>query len=125
MIIGIGTDLLDIKRVNRILENKHSIFLAKTYTREEHKQATFSSNSNHYYATRFAGKEAIFKTLSIVGNHVNLRDIEILNNEAGIPYVQVSGRIREVGKTMGIEEFKISFSSDGDYVLAFAIAHSY
>ncbi|MFS1026843.1 holo-ACP synthase [Enterococcus casseliflavus] len=124
MIIGIGTDLLSTKRVNTILENGSSIFLNKTYTSEEHEQALSTSNSNHYYATRFAGKEAVFKTLTIAGNHIDLREIEILNNETGIPYVNVTGKLKKVAETKGIKDFKVSFSSDGNYVLAFVIAHA-
>lgn len=124
MILGIGTDLLNIKRLENVLKGESHIFLNKTFTREEQIQALSSSNPNHYYAARFSGKEAVFKTLFISGNYINLREIEILNNEIGIPCVKVTGKLKEIAVSKGIRDFKISFSSDGDYSLAFVIAHS-
>lgn len=80
MIKGIGIDTVEIKRMASSIENK--AFIDKCFTQKE--IANCHGDEATYYATRFAGKEAVFKALK---KHDNFLSIEILNNIDGSPYV--------------------------------------
>ena len=122
MVVGIGTDILNIGRMKTILsaENKNS-FLKKTFTDEECDQAELRDDKTLYYASRFCGKEAVFKTLG--AEDIRLNEIEILNDKNGTPYVTLYREaLRKSRELKSISEIDISLSSDTDYVVAFAVA---
>lgn len=80
MIKGVGIDTVEIKRMAKSIENK--TFIEKCFTKNE--IANMHGDEATYYATRFAGKEAVFKALKDINNFL---EIEILNNADGSPYV--------------------------------------
>lgn len=75
-----------------------------------------------YFATRFAAKEAVFKSIGIDGNTVRLDDIEISNNQYGAPEVRLTGELAAIAEKQGIKSIQISLSWDGEYAVAFAVA---
>ncbi|MBQ1483542.1 MAG: holo-ACP synthase [Erysipelotrichaceae bacterium] len=108
MILGIGTDIVDISRVRKAISNA---FLAKVLSGEELEKAASMSEERkiQFTAGRFAAKEAIIKALS--GHEVpDLRDLNITNNEKGKPEI--------VYKDYKLE---ISISHEKDYAIAFAV----
>lgn len=122
MILGVGTDILQIRRIYSTVSNIHDAFVKKTFTENEIQQALKREDPMLYFATRFAGKEAVFKSLHCGGNDVLLSEIEILNDEKGIPKVSLSGRALKLAEEKGICEIQISLSYETDFALAFAIA---
>lgn len=124
MIIGVGTDILSKNRINDILSGDCNVFIAKTFSAKEIEQAEERMIPNNYYATRFAGKEAVFKTFSISGNHINLTEIEILEGKYGAPTVTLTGKMKEIAIEKGINKIYISLSFDTDYIVAYATALS-
>ncbi|MGI6333328.1 MAG: holo-ACP synthase [Saccharofermentanales bacterium] len=123
MIIGIGTDILDINRLRRCPEDllPDAPFLIKTYTAAERAAAEERPDKIAYLATRFAGKEAVFKALGIGGDRIRLNEIEILNDGDGRPQVTLTGRMKELADRCGVLEVKLSLSYENDYAIAFAI----
>ena len=97
-------------------------FLVKTFSKREIAEANSRINLLVYYATRFAGKEAVYKTLNWDGAHFGFSDIEILNRENGQPYVTLYGKPEKFAKDNGIERISISLSYDDEYAIAYAIA---
>lgn len=95
-----------------------------TYSEKEQAEAAARHNTYAYYAGRFCGKEAVFKTLGISGVHVVFNEIEILNDENGTPSVTLHGALRKIAEEKGIRELLISLTSDGEYAEAFAIAQT-
>ena len=67
------------------------------------------------YATRFSGKEAVFKALNLNGNAIRLNEIEILENENGQPQVTLHGKAEQFAKEKEITSVMISLSYDTDY----------
>lgn len=125
MIIGIGTDILDIDRIKLLYEKGNSTwesFKNKTYTPNEIALAQSRPLPYQCYATRFAGKEAVFKSLDIVNNKIRIYDIEILEGENGRPYVNLNGVTKELALERGITKIEISLSYEDKYALAFATA---
>jgi phosphopantetheine--protein transferase-like protein len=72
------------------------------------------------YATRFAGKEAVFKALHINGEDIRLNEIEILELENGQPFITLHGKAERISKERGISQIHISLSYDTDYAIAYA-----
>lgn len=122
MIMGIGTDILYIKNLNPASLLPGDAFLRATYTPAEQEAAAKREVPLWYYATRFAGKEAIFKCLGAHPNGARLSDIEILNDEIGAPHVTLHGALAAHAQQKGIYSVHISLSYDTDYAQAFAVA---
>jgi holo-[acyl-carrier protein] synthase len=124
MILGIGTDILKIQRILDVSGNADDPFFRNTYTAKEQEEAEGRHNPALYYATRFAGKEAVFKCLGVDGKDIKLNEIEILGSEIGQPYVVLSGNAQAAATKKGIRNIAISLSYDNDYAIGFAVAEN-
>ena len=122
MVHGIGTDILKISNIAHMVSNESDPFVRKTFTENELQLISSRPIPQNSFATRFAGKEAVFKTLGIDGNHFYLNQIEILENSIGQPTVNLLGKANEIAKKKGITTIHISLSYDTDYATAFAVA---
>ena len=120
--LGVGTDILSINRIKAILEHDSGSFVGRTFTVREQKAADQRNDSVLFYATRFAGKEAIFKCLDLDPESIDLKEIEILNSPSGRPEVFFKGNLRKVLQQKGIKKVDLSLSYENDYVLAFAMS---
>jgi len=94
MIIGIGTDIISINRIEYALEAFGSKFLQRILTERERNyliEITNKENKVAYLAKRFAAKEAVSKALGTgIGEDLSFQDIEVSNNLEGKPIVTVS-----------------------------------
>lgn len=91
MIIGIGTDLIELNRIEAILKNKGDSFLNRILTDKEIERCPLHPKRKvEYIAGRFAGKEAVAKALATgIGNQLSWRDIEITNQSSGKPEITI------------------------------------
>ena len=94
MEIYTGIDIIEVERIQNNIENYGNSFLNKIYTENEI-QYCESKKVNRYqsYAGRFAAKEAVFKAISKLLNNkfdIGWKDIEILNQADGRPFVQLN-----------------------------------
>lgn len=119
---GIGADILSVEHIRNSFDDSSHAFLQKTYTTREQDEALCRPDAMLYYATRLAGKEAVFKSLGISADGVRLNDIEILNAADGHPVVALSGLVQRLAQEKGVTKVLISLSSDRGYVVAFAVA---
>lgn len=122
MVFGIGTDIFKKSRLIKFDGANPDPFYLKVFTCEELSQARLRSDSDNYLASRFAGKEAVFKCFGIDGNRVRLNEIEILTSDFGIPVVSLSGSLKMIASQIGIERIHISLSYDEDSFVAVAVA---
>ena len=123
MIHGIGTDILALKRIQSLGgEGFDDPFFRRTFTDEEFRQGLLRSDPHIYFASRFAAKEAVFKSLQIDGNHIRLSDIEIGVSDCGSPSVMLCGRLKKIADDKGIQKIHLSLSWEDGHVLAFAVA---
>jgi holo-[acyl-carrier protein] synthase len=118
MIVGIGTDVVQIPRIEKILQKYHDLFGIKILNSLEQEilQSTPKCAHASFLAKRFAAKEAISKALGTgIGSHIGFKDIVILNNLAGKPYVALENNI-------AAQNFKIDITIADDYPVAIAFA---
>ncbi len=116
MIAGIGTDIIEIARVEKAAT---PAFLKRVYTERE--QAYCEARGTGRYASygaRWAGKEAVLKAFGTGLRRGSLLDIEILNDELGCPRVQLSGYFEQLAREMGISRIWLSLSHARDYATA-------
>lgn len=105
--MNIGTDILYIPRLEKILNNA---FINKVYTKKEIEIANSQLVPLHFYATRFAAKEAIIKATN---GRYDFKEIEILKDIDGKPLANIVNK-PEI-------KISISLSYDNDYAIAFCI----
>ena len=122
MILGIGTDLLNLQRIRAIRCLDKDPFIVKSFTEKERAQAFMRPVPADYFATRFAGKEAVFTCLGVDGNALLPKEVEILGTETGAPQVTLLGNGEAIARQKGIRSIQISLSYDTDYAIAFAVA---
>jgi holo-[acyl-carrier protein] synthase len=92
MIIGVGTDLIDIRRVERTLERFGERFIVRVFTATERARAERHVNRAAAYAKRYAAKEACAKALGTgFRRGVYWRDIGVLNRPSGQPVLELTG----------------------------------
>ena len=91
-IFGIGTDIVNIKRIERTLKGKNNNLKRRIFSKNEITYCEKKKNPFSYYAKRFAAKEALSKALGTgISNGVNFKDIEILNDNSGKPSIKLKG----------------------------------
>ena len=114
MIVGIGTDLVEIARVKKACEKQ--AFLSRIYTEEERRQA---EGAGRFRISRLAGdfavKEAVAKALGTGFRTFMPVDIEVLRDTVGTPYVVLY-------REMGIERIHVSITNEKEYALAYVVA---
>jgi holo-[acyl-carrier protein] synthase len=92
MIIGIGTDLVDIRRIERTIQRHGNRFLVRIFTDAERARAGRRADAVGTYAKRFAAKEACAKALGTgFRKGVFFRDIGVVNLPSGKPTLQLAG----------------------------------
>lgn len=130
MIVGIGTDIIQIQRIEKILSLHPTLFLNKYFSFYELQRYENQRENKKIYASKiaklFAGKEAFVKALGTGFRFgINLHDIEILSNELGKPYINITGETQKyIEKTF--QNYKnlryyISLSDDYPTGTAFVI----
>lgn len=120
MIYGIGTDMVEIARIQKAIE-KNSRFLEKVYTEEEIRYCQRKKNAWQSFAARFAAKEAVSKALGTGIGKIALTDIEIVNRSSGQPYVELYGAAKLYAQEHNITRVHISLSHSEVYAIATAI----
>jgi holo-[acyl-carrier protein] synthase len=92
MILGVGSDIIDIRRIERTIERHGERFLSRIFTDEERAKAERRSTRIDTYAKRFAAKEACAKALGTgLRNGVFWRDMGVVNLPSGRPTMQLTG----------------------------------
>jgi holo-[acyl-carrier protein] synthase len=96
MIIGIGNDLIDIRRVQKVMERHGARFIERIFTEIEQKKSDGRKNRAASYAKRFAAKEACAKALGTgIRDGVFWRDMGVVNAPGGRPTLVLTGGAAE------------------------------
>lgn len=125
MIIGIGCDIVAVKRIKNILE-KHGInFVSRILTPEEQVLYHQKTDPVLFLAGRWAAKEAAAKALSTgIGKSAGFTDFSILNTNNGAPELHMSGTAAQTATSLGARHVHLSISHDTDYAVAYVIMES-
>ena len=121
-IFGIGTDLIDISRMKKLL-NKNKKFINRIFSVNEIKYCESRSNKIASYAKRFAAKEAFTKALGTgVSKGIFFNEISVNNNKDGAPFIELLGKTKLIVLSL-IKKKKIylSLSDEKKYALAMVV----
>jgi len=117
LIIGIGNDLIEKERVKKACEK--DAFLSYVFTEAEIELIKKKKDSA---AGNWAVKEAVAKAMGTGFFGMKIKEIEVLRDELGKPYVKLYGKALEKQKALGIERFFVSISDTKEYTSAVAVA---
>lgn len=118
MIKGIGCDIVDISRIEKVMQNPR--FIDKVYTQYE--RACIKNKSVHTAAGIWAAKEAASKALGTGFAGFTVKDIEIQHDNNGKPFVILHDGAEIISSNRYIKKIHISISHEDKYAMAFAIA---
>ena len=91
-IFGIGTDIINIKRMEKLLKSNNSNFKNRIFSKKEIMYCEKKNNPFSFYAKRFAAKEALSKALGTgIRKGISFKNIEILNDNLGKPSINLKG----------------------------------
>ncbi len=124
MIIGIGTDLVDVRRIRESLERHGDRFANKILSKNEtiEFQQCGERIKPHFLAKRFAAKEATVKALGTgFRDGIQLRDIEVTHTDKGKPELKLSGAAKREQQHLGVISTHISISDEHEHAVAFVI----
>lgn len=115
MIIGIGVDIVNMVRMNRVVERWGERFIEKIFTEKEREYAFSKRYPYIHLSGRFAAKEALFKALG--GDLISGRwkEVEIINDKGGAPKIRFYGNLKKLISKRGITSAHISISHDHFY----------
>ena len=119
MIVGIGNDIIELKRIKKACEKE--AFLARVYTKQEIEE---SRNRMAFFAGNWAVKESVSKAFGTGVRGFELKDIEVLRDKKGKPYVNLYNEANEIKEELGITNIHVTISDSDELVFATAIAES-
>ena len=120
MITGTGTDIIDIDRIEKALENPR--FIDRVFTCHEKDYCMSKIRSAQHFAARFASKEAVMKAL---GKGVAFQDIEVINNEEGKPEIILYGHAKEYAHETGVDKIFLTISHSQNMAIAFVVMETH
>lgn len=128
MIIGIGSDLIDIHRIDSLLCRFGPRFKNRLFTRQEQERCETSSHPAASYAKRFAAKEAFLKAIGLgFSDHVQWREIEVHNAPSGQPYILLHGLastlLAKKNSSRSQPEIHLTLSDTADLAQAFVVIY--
>jgi holo-[acyl-carrier protein] synthase len=123
VIFGVGTDIVEINRMQETYDRFGERFVERLLMPEERALFESAKRPVRFLAMHFAGKEAAVKAMGTGFRHgVWIRDVGIINNAWGRPLVIFSDRARALCRDLGIGETHVSLTDDAGLVIAFAVA---
>ncbi len=117
----IGIDIVEIARIERAIARRGEGFLHRIYTEPE---LRLSHRRPSSLAARFAGKEAVIKTIGTQTKGIGWREIEILADPSGKPLVYLYGKAQNQADSLGLGKLAISFSHSKEYAVAFVVGET-
>jgi holo-[acyl-carrier protein] synthase len=126
MIIGLGSDMVDVRRIARTIERHGERFLARIYTPAERAKAEKRANRIETYAKRFAAKEACSKALGTgLRAGVFWRDMGVVNLASGQPTMKLTGgalkRLQSITPAGYTAQIDVSLTDEGPIAQAIVI----
>ncbi len=117
--LSVGIDIIEIERIQRAILRWEDRFLCRIYTQAE---LALCAGRVAELAVRFAAKEAISKALGTGLSGVSWREMEVLADARGKPWVRLHGCAAARAEELGLQEFAISLSHSRQYAVALVVA---
>lgn len=111
MIYGTGIDIVEVRRMEKIIQRRGGRFVTRVFSQGEIAYCTSCAQPAVHYAVRFAAKESFLKSLGIgLGMGLCLRDIEVASDGQGRPKMKLRGRAEDTLRHLGIAAVHVSLS---------------
>jgi holo-[acyl-carrier protein] synthase len=124
-VLRVGFDIVQISRIGESLERFGEAFTRRLFTDQEITDVTEAQELNRpSLAARFAAKEAVIKALGLSEAGVGWRDIEVLRHQDGHCELRLHGQGASRACDMGLRQWHLSLSHEGDYAGAVVIGSS-
>jgi holo-[acyl-carrier protein] synthase len=122
MVLGLGTDLIEIERVQASMNRFGDRFLNRVFTEGEIAYCMRKKQAAESFAARFAAKEAGAKALGTgISRGVNWKEFEVTREPGQRPVLHFHGRAAELAKAMGVRRVQLSLSHSRTVALAVAV----
>jgi holo-[acyl-carrier protein] synthase len=119
MIVGMGIDIVEVKRIAAIIESQKERFLRRVYTLDEVAYCEQFKSRYERYAGRFAAKEAAMKALGTGWSRgVRWVDLEVVRQPGGRPTLIIKGEAKKIADRLGVKSIAISITHTAEQALA-------
>jgi holo-[acyl-carrier protein] synthase len=123
MVLGLGTDLIETRRVQESMDRFGDRFLERIFTAGEIAYCKRKKNAAESFAARFAAKEAGAKALGTGISHgVSWKELEVRREPSGRPTLHFSGRAAELAASMGVKTVQLSLTHSREMAMAVVVA---
>lgn len=125
MIVGMGIDVAEVKRIQAVIESQKERFLRRVYTSSESTYCEQFKNRFERYAGRFAAKEAAMKALGTGWSRgVRWVDVEVVRQRGGRPTIALKGEAKKIADALGVKNIALSITHTAEQAIAQVIFES-
>ncbi len=125
MIVGMGIDVAEVKRIQAVMESQKERFLRRVYTSSESAYCERFKNRFERYAGRFAAKEAAMKALGTGWSRgVRWVDVEVVRQRGGRPTIALKGEAKKIADALGVKNIALSITHTAEQAIAQVIFES-
>jgi holo-[acyl-carrier protein] synthase len=122
MIKGLGIDIVETDRIRQVIERHGAQFLNRVYTPAEQAIGQIRASAHHFYAGRWAAKEAAAKALGCgIGQECSFNEIEVVDSPIGVPSLVFSGSAARTAAALGMKNVRVSITHEREYAAAVVI----
>ena len=122
MIFGIGTDIVEIKRIETMKSLDKFASKILSHNEKEFYDSLTNQKQIVYISKQFAAKEAIAKAIGTgIRNDTHFKNIEILRDKDGAPIFNALNKLEKIISDLGITKTHVSLADERDYAIAIAI----
>ena len=122
MLLGLGTDIVEIERIRGMIDRHGDHFIERCFTPGEIEYAYRHRDFAVRFAGRWAAKEAVVKALGTgFVKGITFNDVEVVPLASGQPSVKLSGEAADIASTIGMVEVRVTISHAREYAVATAV----
>lgn len=119
MIVGMGIDVAEVKRIAAVIESQRERFLRRVFTLDEVAYCEQFRNKYERYAGRFAAKEAAMKALGTGWSRgVRWLDVEVVRQRGGRPTISLKGEAKKISDGLGVKNIAVSITHTVELAIA-------
>ena len=123
MIVGVGTDIVDVERIEKVYNKQGQTFANRLLSDRELKDFKNQLYPERFLAKRWALKEAVSKALGTgISQGVRFKDMSVSHHESGQPFLILEGSTKEKSDELMITNWQISISDEKHHTVAFVVA---
>lgn len=122
--MSIGVDIVEVDRIKNILAKDRDHFYRRIFTNSEIEYVKSKKHRAETVAGLFSLKEAISKLLGDGIGQLNWKDLEILHDEFGKPYLNLDDKIKKILEELKLKNIEVSISHEKNYAIAMAVGYT-